>query len=204
MAFGIAGYPVQTYSPSWGGWRPASFGGSMPSPRALDQIQLSPQALYGHPWIGELPGWSYGGPGSAPAWRGNGWSDPFYGTPSPHDPGYLRDVEQFLDRARRANGAQGPRTVDGQQQGQQGTLRVRASTRLDGVRPTEVIVHEKGNWRNRTRGYAYGGNDAEATMSRGRVGRSYQVTILWEDGTRTVRDVPLSQPDQSLWISTTY
>lgn len=121
----------------------------------------------------------------------------------------LEELSDFLNNALAVNQALGPRKGSQKPDGQgetagDGSLTVRADERSDGVKATEVTIHESGVWRNRTRGHSYGNSEFDTTYDNGEIGTWYQVTVHWEDGSKTVRDVQLTEPNQTVVIDTPY
>lgn len=122
----------------------------------------------------------------------------------------LEGVADFLNNALAVNQALGPRKGNQKPDPEQGesagdgALTVRADERSDGVKATEVTIHESGVWRNRTRGHSYGNSEFDTTYDNGEIGTWYQVTVHWEDGSKTVRDVQLTEPNQTVVIDTPY
>ncbi|MGE0493923.1 MAG: hypothetical protein AB7S38_32240 [Vulcanimicrobiota bacterium] len=60
-----------------------------------------------------------------------------------------------------------------------GTFTVTAGVRSDGVKPAEVLVFEKGEFRNRNRGFGFGNFQFDTTLPNARVGKTYQAQIFW-------------------------
>lgn len=85
-----------------------------------------------------------------------------------------------------------------------GTFTVTAGVRSDGVKPAEVLVFEKGEFRNRTRGFGFGNFQFDTTLPNARVGKTYQAQIFWEDGQVTTRDVFMDESNERVFISTLF
>ncbi len=127
--------------------------------------------------------------------------------PSPYDEDYLQETQRFLQEMielnQRLNRAR-PTRPQPPQTRQRGDLRVVAGQRSDGVKPSQIVIHEKGDWSSRQRTESYGYPNFLGQFQNGKLGSTYQVTVMWEDGTTTVRDVRLSSPDQTIFIDSFY
>ncbi len=88
---------------------------------------------------------------------------------------------------------------------EKGGLNVVAGNRSDGVKAERVTIHERGNWSTREHhDNTAGWNSHESRLSDGTIGTEYQVTVQWEDGTTTVRNVTLNNPNQTLVIDSAW
>lgn len=137
------------------------------------------------------------------------------GIPSPYSSGYLNDTSRFLTdmmalnaalEAARPPGTHNPDKPKDSTTGADGNLTVVAGNRSDGVKPKEITIHEKGDWKTRQRSdQNYGGfSSQEGSFEGAEVGKTYQVTVSWEDGSTTVRNVTLDSPDQKVYVDGAY
>ena len=97
------------------------------------------------------------------------------------------------------HGAQPPAKV-----GQKGDLRVIAGNRSDGVKPKEIRIDDANNYDYQKSENSYQDNRQEARFKDGTVGREYDVTVTWEDGSTTKKRVTLKQPNQIVYMDTAY
>lgn len=133
------------------------------------------------------------------------------GTPSAYDPNFLADTDRFLQDMLALNASLDAMRPPGSKETSpekaaagEGNLTVVAGNRSDGVKPSNIVIHEKGNWRSRQRSYNYGSETQEGSFQGGELGQTYQVTVYWEDGSTTVRDVTLEDENQRVVIDTTW
>lgn len=119
------------------------------------------------------------------------FADPYAGT----DMGYLKEALDKVAAARRMFGVQPNR-----QQGEKGDLRVIAGDRADGVKPRQVRIDDANNYDTQTSENSYQDLRQEARFRDGTVGREYDVTVTWEDGTTTRKRVRMKEPGQIVYI----
>ena len=115
------------------------------------------------------------------------------------DLSYIEEEMRRLQEARRMHGAQPPAKV-----GQKGDLRVIAGNRSDGVKPKEIRIDDANNYDYQKSENSYQDNRQEARFKDGTVGREYDVTVTWEDGSTTKKRVTLKQPNQIVYMDTAY
>ncbi len=113
--------------------------------------------------------------------------------------GYLEEELRRLQEAKRARGPQAPPKV-----GQKGDLRVIAGDRADGVKPREVRIDDANNYDTQKSENSYQDRRQEARFKDGTVGREYDVTVTWEDGTTTKKRVQLRDPGQIVYINSAH
>lgn len=119
------------------------------------------------------------------------FNNPFAGT----DMGYLQEALDKIAAARRTYGVQPPK-----KEGQKGDLRVIAGDRSDGVKPKEVRIDDANNYDYQKAENSYQDNRQETRFKDGTIGREYDVTVTWEDGTTTRKRVKLKEAGQIVYI----
>ncbi len=123
------------------------------------------------------------------------FNNPYAGT----DMGYLQEALDKIQAARRLYGVQ-----PSKQEGQKGDLRVIAGDRADGVKPKEVRIDDANNYDTQKSENGYQDNRYETRFKDGTVGRSYDVTVTWEDGSTTKKRVKLKEPGQIVYMNSNY
>lgn len=123
------------------------------------------------------------------------FNNPYAGT----DMGYLQEALEKIQAARRMYGVQPPK-----KEGQKGDLRVIAGDRADGVKPKEVRIDDANNYDYQKSENGYQDNRYETRFKDGTVGRSYDVTVTWEDGSTTKKRVKLKEPGQIVYMNSSY
>lgn len=121
------------------------------------------------------------------------FNNPYAGT----DMGYLQEALEKIAAARRMYGTQPTK-----KEGQKGDLRVIAGDRADGVKPKEVRIDDANNYDWQKGENSYHDNRQETRFKDGTIGREYDVTVTWEDGTTTKKRVQLREPGQIVYIRT--
>ena len=147
--------------------------------------------------IGQQPIWS-----TNPGRMSNGQSiEDLFNNPygSQPDLGYLEEELRRLQEAKRLRGPSAPA-----KEGQKGDLRVIAGDRADGVKPKEVRIDDANNYDTHKAENSYQDNRQETRFKDGTVGREYDVTVTWEDGTTTKKRVQLREPGQIVYINSAY
>jgi hypothetical protein len=141
--------------------------------------------------------WGAGAPGDTRLSNGQTieeiFENPYGGENS--DMSYLKDALDRIAEARRLYGAQ-----PSQKEGQKGDLRVIAGDRADGVKPKEVRIDDANNYDWQEAENSYQDNRQETRFKDGTVGREYDVTVTWEDGTTTKKRVTMEEPGQIVYI----
>lgn len=184
-----------------------NFGQGFGGPDTLTLSGQFPQQYGGENWGGQGAGpW---GPDPNVFWNsGNGgrmsngqsiedlFNNPYGSQP---DLSYIEEEMRRLQEARRMHGAQPPAKV-----GQKGDLRVIAGNRSDGVKPKEIRIDDANNYDYQKSENSYQDNRQEARFKDGTVGREYDVTVTWEDGSTTKKRVTLKQPNQIVYMDTAY
>jgi hypothetical protein len=112
---------------------------------------------------------------------------------------YLEEELRRLQEAKQMYGTQPPA-----KQGQKGDLRVIAGNRPDGVKPKEIRIDDANNYDYQKAENSYQDNRQETRFKDGTVGREYDVTVTWEDGSTTKKRVTLKQPGQIVYMDTAY
>lgn len=123
------------------------------------------------------------------------FANPYAGT----DLGYLKDALDQIEAARRIYGAP-PKAKEGQK----GDLRVIAGDRSDGVKPKEVRIDDANNYDYQTSENGHSFKRHETRFKDGTVGRDYNVTVTWEDGTTTQKRVTLNEPGQIVYMDSSW
>lgn len=123
------------------------------------------------------------------------FANPYAGT----DMGYLQEALDKIAAARRIYGVQ-----PSPKEGQKGDLRVIAGDRSDGVKPKEVRIDDANNYDYQKSENGYQDNRQEARFKDGTIGREYDVTVTWEDGSTTKKRVKLKQPGQIVYMNSSY
>jgi hypothetical protein len=108
---------------------------------------------------------------------------------------YLKDALDTISAVRGVYGAQPART-----QGQKGDLRVIAGDRADGVKPREVRIDDANSYEYQKGENSYQENRQETRFAGGTIGREYDITVTWEDGTATRKRVQLREAGQIVYI----
>lgn len=119
------------------------------------------------------------------------FANPFAGT----DMGYLQEAIDKIQAARQTYGAQPPRA-----QGQKGDLRVIAGDRADGVKPRDIRIDDANSYDWQKGENSYQENRQETRFKDGTIGREYDITVNWEDGTSTRKRVQLREAGQIVYI----
>lgn len=109
---------------------------------------------------------------------------------------YLKDALDTISAVRNVYGVQPARTP-----GQKGDLRVIAGDRYDGVKPREVRIDDVNSYDYQKGENSYQENRQEVRFKDGTIGREYDVTVTWEDGTSTLKRVQLREAGQIVYIS---
>lgn len=187
---------------------PSNFQYSQPTPGYQDLLTLSGQAFQ-QPRTANQGGVGPWGPDPSTFWNaGNGghmsngqsiedlFNNPYGSQP---DLGYLEQELRRLQEAKRMYGTQPPA-----KEGQKGDLRVIAGNRSDGVKPKEIRIDDANNYDYQKSENSYQDNRQEARFKDGTVGREYDVTVTWEDGSTTKKRVKLKQPGQIVYMDTAY
>jgi hypothetical protein len=146
--------------------------------------------------------WGYSNGNSASSTRlSNGqtieeiFANPYAGT----DMGYLQEALDKIAAARRMYGVQPTR-----KEGQKGDLRVIAGDRPDGVKPKEVRIDDVNNYDYQKAENGYQDNRYETRFKDGTIGRQYDVTVTWEDGSTTKKRVKLKDAGQIVYMNSAY
>lgn len=79
-----------------------------------------------------------------------------------------------------------------------------AGDRSDGVKPKEVRIDDANNYDYQKSENGYQDNRQEARFKDGTIGREYDVTVTWEDGSTTKKRVKLKQPGQIVYMNSSY
>ncbi len=154
-----------------------------------------------HPWSGDV----LGDPG-------NVLFPPLPGIPLSSSPNFHQELDDFMFGAldqlamvkemERALGIQRP---GGAAEAQRGDFRVIAGNRTDGVKARRVTIHEQGDWSSREHHDNTAGWGAHESLKQdATLGTTYQVTVEWEDGTSTVRNVNFHTPGQVVVIDSAW
>lgn len=123
------------------------------------------------------------------------FANPYAGT----DMGYLQEALDKIAAAREMYGVQPPR-----KEGQKGDLRVIAGDRSDGVKPREVRIDDANNYDYQKSENNYQDNRYETRFKDGTIGREYDVTVTWEDGSTTRKRVKLKEAGQIVYMNSAY
>lgn len=115
------------------------------------------------------------------------------------DLAYLEEELRRLQEAKRMYGTQPPA-----KEGQKGDLRVIAGNRSDGVKPKEIRIDDANSYDWQKSENSYQDNRQEARFKDGTVGREYDVTVTWEDGSITKKRVTLKEPGQIVYMDSAY
>lgn len=110
---------------------------------------------------------------------------------------YLKEALDTISAVRAVYGVQPSRTV-----GQKGDLRVIAGDRSDGVKPREVRIDDANSYDWQKGENSYQENRTEVRFKDGTIGREYDITVTWEDGTATRKRVQLREAGQIVYIRT--
>ena len=127
-----------------------------------------------------------------------------FNNPYANDPdmAYLKDA---LDQIAAARAMYGSSPSNGSKKdGQKGDLRVIAGDRSDGVKPKEVRIDDVNNYEYQKAENGYQDRRQEARFKDGTVGREYDVTVTWEDGSTTKKRVTLDRPGQIVYMDSAY
>ena len=108
---------------------------------------------------------------------------------------YLKDALDKITAVRSTYGVQPSRTV-----GQKGEFRVIAGDRYDGVKPREVRIDDANSYDYQKGENSYQDNRQELRFTNGTIGREYDVTVTWEDGTATRKRVQFREAGQIVYI----
>jgi hypothetical protein len=174
------------YSPGAGYAQQPSFGGPT---WGADTVTLGGQS-----W-----GYSNGNSSAPPLANGQTieeiFADPYAGT----DMGYLKEALDQIAAARQMYGV-----TPSQKEGQKGDLRVIAGDRSDGVKPKEVRIDDANNYDYQKAENGHQDNRYETRFKDGTIGREYDVTVTWEDGSTTRKRVKLKEAGQIVYMNSAY
>lgn len=125
-----------------------------------------------------------------------------FASPFDADTMYLKEALDKIAAARAMYGAR-PSSMP-KKEAEKGDLRVIAGDRADGVKPREVRIDDANNYDYQKAENSYGDHRQETRFKDGTVGREYDVTVTWEDGTTTKKRVTLKYPGQLVYMSESY
>lgn len=108
---------------------------------------------------------------------------------------YLKEALDKISAVRATYGVQPPRAT-----GQKGDLRVIAGDRYDGVKPREVRIDDANSYDYQKGENSYQENRQEVRFKDGTIGREYDITVTWEDGSSTRKRVQLKEAGQIVYI----
>lgn len=115
-------------------------------------------------------------------------------------------LKESLDQIAAARALFGSPSTGGKPgaEAQKGDLRVIAGDRADGVKPKEVRIDDANNYDWQKYENSYQDNRQEARFKDGEIGREYDVTVTWADGTTTRKRVTLKEPGQIVYMNDSY
>lgn len=126
-----------------------------------------------------------------------------FSNPYTPDTMYLKEALDKIAAARAIYGA-GPVGSSPKKEAQKGDLRVIAGDRADGVKPKEVRIDDANDYDWQKYENSYQDNRQEARFKDGTIGREYDVTVTWADGTTTKKRVTLKEPGQIVYMNDSY
>lgn len=148
---------------------------------------------------------SYSSGGAADvATMSNGQSiEDVFNNPYTPDTMYLKEALDKIAAARAIYGAGSVGSAP-KKEAQKGDLRVIAGDRADGVKPKEVRIDDANDYDWQKYENSYQDNRQEARFKDGTIGREYDVTVTWADGTTTKKRVTLKEPGQIVYMNDAY